>query len=79
MSNTPIENIKTIQKQISEIRKNIIELENKLHDYDDKNISIKTIDYIEKIETEIKFLEQYEHNLENQIVVIMNENDVIIS
>lgn len=79
MSNTPIENIKTIQKQISEIRKNIIELENKLHDYDDKNISIKTIDYIEKIETDIKFLEQYEHNLENQIVVIMNENDVIIS
>jgi hypothetical protein len=76
---TPIENIKILQGQIYNILQKYKDLEKMLHEYDNKDLTFKNIEAIEKIENELEFMNRYRKNLEDQITVIMNEYNVIIS
>jgi DNA-binding transcriptional regulator GbsR (MarR family) len=76
---TPIENIKILQGQIYNILQKYKDLEKMLHEYDNEDLTFKNIEAIEKLENELEFMNRYRKNLEDQITVIMNEYDVIIS
>lgn len=75
---TPLGNIYTLESQLTNITSKKKELEKQLREYEDKEISMKTVEEMEKLEEELEFLTKYYKTLEDQLVVIMNENNVVI-
>lgn len=75
---TPLGNIRILEGQLDKITSQKKELEDKLRAYDDKEINLKHVEEMEKLEEELEFLRGYHSTLENQLVVIMNENNVVI-
>jgi hypothetical protein len=69
-----VDNIRILQNQINNINQKYKDLETLLRDYNDKELTLQTIEEIEKIENELSFLHKYYKVLENQLVVIMNEH-----
>lgn len=75
---TPLGNIRILEGQLDKIMSQKKELEEKLHSYENKEINLKYVEEMEKIEEELDFINGYHNTLENQLVVIMNENNVVI-
>ena len=72
----PIENIITLLEQSVNMKRKMRPLMEKLRLLTDKDMDLKEIEEMEKIEEEIEFLSKYMATLENQAVVIMNEHNV---
>lgn len=75
---TPLSNIRTLEEQLEKLKSQKKELEEKMSNYDDKEINMKNVEEIEKLEEEWEFLNGYHNTLRDQLVVIMNENNVVI-
>lgn len=72
----PIENIMTLLEQSVQMKRKRKPLLEKLRLLTDKDMDLKEIEEMEKIEKEVEFLTKYCETLENQAVVIMNEHNV---
>lgn len=75
---TPLGNIRILEGQLDKLKEQKKELERKLRAYDDKEINMKHVEEMEKLEEEWEFLNGYHNTLRDQLVVIMNENNVMI-
>jgi hypothetical protein len=75
---TPLGNIRILESQLVNIKKQKKDLEVKIKEYESKEINLKNVEELEKLEQEWEFLNGYHSTLENQLVVIMNEHDVVI-
>jgi predicted nucleic acid-binding Zn-ribbon protein len=75
---TPLGNIRILESQLAKIKTQKKELEAKIKDFESKEINLKNVEALEKLEEEWEFLNGYHSTLENQLVVIMNEHNVVI-
>lgn len=75
---TPLGNIRVLEGQLEKLKVQKKELEEKLRAYNDKEINMKNVEEMEKLEEEWEFLNGYHNTLRDQLVVIMNENNVVI-
>jgi predicted nucleic acid-binding Zn-ribbon protein len=75
---TPLGNIRILESQLVRIKTQKKDLEAKIKEYESREINLKNVEELEKLEEEWEFLNGYHNTLENQLVVIMNEHDVVI-
>ena len=75
---TPLGNIRILEGQLENIKMKKKELEDKMKEYENKEINMKNVEELEKLEEEWEFMNGYHNTLRDQLVVIMNENDVVI-